>query len=250
MSGLPITIRPLADSTLLVEIGQEPVIAAARSAAVTTLAQHLIDLNLPGVTDVVPAYTTILIEFDLVDTDIDRLEATIHREAARIEEAVAHPIRLVTIPVLYGGEHGPDLSEAARRTGMTEEEVIALHSGPDYFVACMGFSPGWAYLLGLAPELALPRRETPRVRVPAGSVAIGGGQTGVYPMPTPGGWWLLGQTPARLFDLRREPHFLLEPGDGVRFQPIDREQFELMHEQAEYGELIATIEPAGENDAH
>jgi inhibitor of KinA len=245
MSGLPITIRPLADSTLLVDIGKEPVIAAARSAAVTTLAQHLIDLDLPGVSDIIPAYTTILIEFELDETDITQLESAIHAQAAQIEEAASHPIRVVTIPVCYGGEHGPDLVEVAKRTGLTEDDVIALHSGPEYFVACMGFSPGWAYLLGLPDTLALPRRDTPRVRVPAGSVAIGGGQTGVYPMPTPGGWWLLGQTPARLFDLRREPPFALEPGDAVRFQPIEHDQFAPFQEQAEDGELVATIEQVG-----
>jgi len=245
MSGLPIAIRPLADSTLLVDIGREPVIAAARSAAVTRLAQRLIDRRLPGVSDVIPGYSTILIEFELADADIGELEEAIAAEAARIEDAASLPLRRVTIPVLYGGEQGPDLVEVAERTGLDEAGVIALHSGPEYFVACMGFSPGWAYLLGLPEQLALPRRATPRVRVPAGSLAIAGGQTGIYPMPTPGGWWLLGQTPARLFDLRREPPFTLKPGDAVRFQPIDPDRFEALRAEAEAGELVALIEEIG-----
>jgi inhibitor of KinA len=249
MSGLPITIRPLADSTLLIGIGPEPAIAAARSAAVTTLAQRLLDHQLPGVIEIIPAYTTILVEFDLLETDIDRLEETIRAEAALIEESASHPIRRVTIPVLYGGERGPDLAEVAVRTGLTPEAVVTRHAGAEYFVACMGFSPGWAYLLGLPPELTLPRRDTPRVRVPAGSLATAAGQTGVYPMSTPGGWWLLGQTPARLFDLRRNPPFALEPGDAVRFQPIDHAIFETMHEQAERGDLVVTIERTGAGHA-
>ncbi len=245
MSGLPITIRPLADSTLLIDVGQAPVTAAARSAAVTLLAQRLIDLSIPGVTDVIPGYTTVMIEFELDDTDFDMLDATVHAEAAQIAEAASEPLRRVTIPVVYGGEQGPDLADVAARTGLSEDQVIALHTGPEYFVACMGFAPGWAYLLGLPDELDLPRRETPRIRVPASSVAIAAGQTGVYPLPTPGGWWLLGQTPARLFDLRREPPFTLAPGDAVRFQPIDPPQFQALRERADAGEAVVTVEETG-----
>jgi KipI family sensor histidine kinase inhibitor len=106
----------------------------------------------------------------------------------------------------------------------------------------MGFSPGWAYLLGLAEELNIPRRSTPRVRVPAGSVAIGGGQTGVYPMPTPGGWWLLGQTPARLFDPRLDDPFVLRPGDSVRFNPIDTSTYAELDHLAGIGEPVVRVE--------
>ena len=241
MSGLPIAIRELADSTLLVQTGAEPVITAGRAAATNRLARDLIDRNLPGVLDIVPSYTTILIEFDLLRTDIDALKEAIRVDAAAIEEGDAAPRRLVTIPVLYGGDEGPDLIEAAGYLGMTPQRLVDLHSSGTYFVAAVGFSPGFGFLLGLPPELTIPRRSTPRVRVPAGSVATAGGQTGVYPMPTPGGWWILGKTPARLFDLRRAEPFALEPGDGVRFAPIDRPAFIEFEAAAAAGEPVLTV---------
>lgn len=241
MSGLPIVIRELADSTLLVQTGDAPAITAGRAAATNRLARELIDLDIPGVLDIVPSYCTILIEFDLLATDIDALIETIEETAAEIEDGEVIPRRIVTIPVLYGGEHGPDLVEAAGVLGLTPERVVELHSGGEYFVAAVGFSPGFGFLLGLPPELTIPRRSTPRVAVPAGSVATAGGQTGVYPMSTPGGWWLLGKTPARLFDLRRAEPFALEPGDGVRFDPIDRTTFDAMEIAANAGELALAV---------
>lgn len=241
MSGLPIAIRELADSTLLVQTGAKPLISASRAAATNRLARALIDAPIPGVLDIVPSYTTILIEFDLLATDVDELVSAIETEAKSIEEGEATPRRIVTIPVIYGGEAGPDLIEAADYLGLTPERVVELHSGAQYFVAAVGFSPGFGFLLGLPPELTIPRRSTPRVKVPAGSVATAAGQTGVYPMSTPGGWWLLGKTPAKLFDLRREQAFALEPGDGVRFAPIDRGAFAELEALAEAGELALTI---------
>lgn len=241
MSGLPIAIRELADSTLLVQTGADPLISASRAAATNRLARALIDAPIPGVLDVVPSYTTILIEFDLLTTDVDDLIVAIETEAEAIEEGEATPRRIVTIPVLYGGDAGPDLNEAADYLGLAPERVVELHSGAEYFVAAVGFSPGFGFLLGLPTELTIPRRSTPRVKVPAGSVATAAGQTGVYPMSTPGGWWLLGKTPAKLFDLQREQAFALEPGDGVRFAPINRALFADLGARAEAGELILTI---------
>lgn len=240
MSGLTISIQALADSTLLVETGDSPLISAERAAATNRLAHALIDAAIPGVLDIVPSYTTILIEFDLLATDVESLVETIRVGAERTEEGDAAPRVIVSIPVLYGGEHGPDLAEAADRLGLTAERVIEMHSGADYFVAAVGFSPGFGFLLGLPTELTIPRRSTPRVKVPAGSVATAGGQTGVYPMATPGGWWLLGRTPAHLFDLRYERPFALEPGDGVRFTPIDRATYDAMERAADAGEVVVT----------
>ena len=242
MSGLPIAVIPLADSALLVEIGAGPAISRERSGVVTTLASRLLLRALPGVREIIPAYTTILIEFDLLVADPEAIEHAIREEAADLRETATHPLRRVTIPVRYGGERGLDLAEFAALKQRTEAEIAALHSAGDYFVACMGFSPGWAYLLGLAEELEVPRRSTPRVRVPAGSVAIGGRQTGVYPMPTPGGWWLIGQTPARLFDPRLADPFVLRPGDAVCFAPIDDAAFAELDRRAEQAEPVVRVE--------
>lgn len=134
-------------------------------------------------------------------------------------EAIEPASRRLEIPVVYGKDAGPDLGFVAEHTGMSERQVVELHSGVDYVVWLLGFQPGFPYLGGLSGKLAVPRRAEPRLMVPAGSVGIGGGQTGIYPLDTPGGWQLIGRTPLRLFDSRREVPALLSPGDTVRFIP-------------------------------
>ena len=130
--------------------------------------------------------------------------------------------RRIDIPVRYGGDDGPDLEAVARHACLDPEEVVRRHTGATYRVAMLGFAPGFPYLLGLDPALELPRRSEPRLRVPAGSVAIGGAQTGIYPRELPGGWHLIGCTPLHLFEPEREPPCLLAPGDEVRFRPLPR----------------------------
>ena len=138
------------------------------------------------------------------------------------------PSRVVEIPVCYGGEFGEDLSFVAARAGLSVDDVIARHAAASYRVAMLGFSPGFPFLLGLPPELACARRDTPRRAVAAGSVGIAGGQTGVYPVESPGGWQLIGRTPLALFDAQGDPPALLQPGDGVRFVAIAEAEFERM----------------------
>lgn len=170
-----------------------------------------------GVTNVHPAYASILIDFDPLTAG--------HREMARtaaelFAEAAAAPLpapRTIDIPVAYGGAYGPDLEAVAALTGHTPEEVVAIHSGAEYLVHFLGFSPGFPYLGGMPESIAAPRLETPRRRVPAGSVAIGGRQTGVYPLASPGGWRVIGRTTARLFHPDADPPTLLQLGDHVRF---------------------------------
>ena len=127
--------------------------------------------------------------------------------------------REVSVPVVYGGEYGPDLGEIARHSGLSEKQVVELHSSVEYVVWFLGFQPGFPYFGGLPEQLAMPRRAEPRLLVPAGSVGIGGAQTGIYPLATPGGWQLLGRTPLALFDPKRKEPVLLRSGDRVRFVP-------------------------------
>lgn len=133
--------------------------------------------------------------------------------------------RIVTIPVCYGGEFGPDMEHVANQHGMTIEEVIAIHSSVDYLVHMIGFAPGFPYLGGLPEQIATPRRATPRLQVEAGTVGIGGSQTGIYPITTPGGWQCIGRTPIRLFRPEMNPPSLLEAGDYVRFKPITVQEY-------------------------
>ena len=181
--------------------------------------------------DVVPAYASLAVFFDDAAVAVEAVHAFI---GARLEAGVddsghaADTTRLVEVPVRYGGEHGPDVDAVATHCGLAPERVAAMHAAGDYTVAMLGFSPGFPYLLGLDPALATPRLATPRLRVPAGSVGIGGAQTGVYPYAGPGGWQLLGRTPLVLFDPLRDPPSLLQPGDRVRFVPIDAARFDAL----------------------
>ncbi|MDU7866513.1 MAG: 5-oxoprolinase subunit PxpB, partial [Pantoea sp.] len=145
---------------------------------------------------------------------IERLQRWWEESEVQIPES-----RQVAIPVIYGGEAGPDLTVVAEHAGLSIHQVVELHSSTDYVVYFIGFQPGFPYLGGLDPRLHIPRRAEPRVAVPAGSVGIGGSQTGVYPLASPGGWQLLGQTPVALFDPLQQPPTLLRPGDTVRFVP-------------------------------
>jgi KipI family sensor histidine kinase inhibitor len=176
----------------------------------------------PGVVDIVPAYTTVTVVFD-EDAQPERaaVEAVL---TTLMDEATTQssPLRTrqLVVPVAYGGNEGPDLASFAARVGLAPEEVVARHLAPEYVVGMLGFLPGFPYLIGLDPALALPRRDTPRARVPGGSVAIGGAQTGIYPFDAPGGWHLIGRTALRLFDATRAEPALLRPGDRLRFRAV------------------------------
>jgi KipI family sensor histidine kinase inhibitor len=179
-----------------------------------------------GVTNVHPAYASILIDFDPRSIRHSGVQRAAQELFAQAASAPLPEPRTVEIPVVYGGENGPDLEAVAELTGHTPEEVAALHSGAEYLVYFLGFSPGFPYLGGLPESIAAPRLETPRKRVPAGSVAIGGRQTGVYPTASPGGWRIIGRTPLRLFTPSVDPPVLLRMGDRVRFVPSDAAAFD------------------------
>jgi len=214
-------IESLGDSALLLRLGNK--IDAALNRRILALATHVEALRPAWLLDCVPAYASlaIFIDPDAFPETTDPLLAaeTWLRAAIGSASAVVGDSRqrLVEIPVRYGGDAGPDLADAARELGMTQEELIARHTAPVYRVAMIGFAPGFPYLLGLDPTLNLPRLATPRPAVPAGSVGIGGGQTGIYPGVSPGGWRLLGRTPLSLFDPEKSPPAALRPGDRVRF---------------------------------
>ncbi len=214
MTGPP-EVSPLGDSALLVTLGRT--VDPAVNARITALAASLRRLAWPGVTDVVPAYASLAVFFDPLAADPDALAEGLRALALASEDAPAPPPGpLHRIRVTYDG---PDLAEVAERTGLAPEEVVRRHAAATYTVFFLGFVPGFAYLGPLDPALVLPRRPEPRRRVPAGSVAIAGAQTAIYPLPTPGGWHLIGRTDAALFDPARDPPALLAPGDRVRFEP-------------------------------
>jgi inhibitor of KinA len=170
-----------------------------------------------AIVDLHPAYATLLIRYDPLRCDPDALAREIARRASSLSGRPEPKSRTFEIPVRYGGEHGPDLAEVARATGLREDEVVALHAGAEYDVRFVGFSPGFPYLAGLPERLRTPRRAAPRGKVPAGSVAIAGAQAGIYPFGSPGGWNIIGRTDFVLFDPTREAGATLAPGDRIRF---------------------------------
>jgi inhibitor of KinA len=221
-AGLPARARidPVGDAALLLTLGDE--VALDVNELVHRVVAELAPrgVNTAGLGAPVPAYASVLLPFDpdLVPEAAVRAALRVALRRA-VDRPAPAPGPLVEIPVRYGGPDGPDLAEVAERTGRSEAEVVALHAGPEYRVILVGFVPGFPYLGVLPEELALARRTTPRVQVPAGSVAITGRQTGIYPFATPGGWHLIGRTDAAIWDARRDPPALLAPGDRVRFIP-------------------------------
>ncbi|MFL7794867.1 MAG: 5-oxoprolinase subunit PxpB [Anaerolineae bacterium] len=209
------------DAALVVEFGDAIDLAINRR--VHALARALAENPLPGLGEAVPSYRSLLVHYDPLQLAHVEAEAFVTEMLQRCEDAPLPEPRLVEIPTVYGGEHGPDIGFVAERNGLTVAEVVRLHSEASYTVYMLGFTPGFPYLGGLPDALATPRLETPRQRVSAGSVGIAGAQTGVYPLATPGGWRLIGWTPAVLFDPTRTPPALLQPGDLVRFVPIEEE---------------------------
>jgi inhibitor of KinA len=213
-------IDPVGDAALLLTLGEEvaPDLNDLVHSVVAELALAAVDA--PGLGIPVPAYASVLLPFDPDVVSEEAARAALAAAVRRAREGpTSSPGPLVEISVRYGGRDGPDLAEVADRTGHSEADVIALHAGREYRVFLVGFAPGFPYLGVLPGELELPRRATPRVRVPAGSVAIAGRQTGIYPFPTPGGWHLIGRTDAPIWDARRDPPALLAPGTRVRFVP-------------------------------
>lgn len=217
---------PASDAALLAVLAAEP--SESATAAVLALRTALAASPPPGLVDLRPAYTSLLVVFDPRTTTHGKIERVVMQLLPPPGLALEPAGREVEIPVCYEGENGPDLADVARGAGLAPEEAVALHAGASYRVAFLGFSPGFAYLLGLPSRLATPRLPAPRLRVPAGSIGIAGGQTGLYPRATPGGWRLVGRTPVPLFDPGREGASLLLPGDAVRFVPVSRHDFDLL----------------------
>lgn len=218
-----VRFRIAGDSGLVVELGAG--ISVRTNTRVRALGLALEQAGIPGLTEMVPTYRSLAIYYDPLVLEVEVLKARVRELAGRLGDVPLPPPRIVELPTVYGGMYGPDLRFVAQHTGLTEAEVIRLHSRPLYHVYALGFTGGFPYLGGLPARLATPRRESPRLRVPAGSVGIGGVQTGAHPMETPGGWRIIGRTCAPLFDISEEPPTPVEPGDKIRFVPLAEAEY-------------------------
>ena len=215
-------VVPAGDSAILIELGSE--IAPEISAMVFALTDLIKDAGLNSGLEVLPTYRSVLVYYDpLVSSYVEMFDA-VNGALERLVEPVNgnSSVKIIEIPVVYGGDDGPDLDFVADHAGITEETVIELHSGTDYRVYMLGFSPGFPYLGGLDERIAAPRLKTPRVLVPAGSVGIAESQTGVYPDAGPGGWRIIGRTSVPLFDVNSSTPSLITPATKVRFIPVDQ----------------------------
>lgn len=220
---LPFTVCPVGDTGLLASFEQH--ISQSVGAAVAALNTRVAAAAIPGVVETVPAFATLLIFYDPLVTEYDAVADAVQKLAqAPGSDTAAGEGRLVEIPVCYGGTFGPDLPFVAEHAGLTEKEVIELHAEWEYRIYMLGFLPGFPYLGGLDERLFTPRLASPRTAIPAGSVGIGGEQTGIYPIASPGGWQLIGRTPRKLFD-PESGALPYTAGDRIKFEPITAAEF-------------------------
>ena len=218
-----VRIARAGDSALLIEFPQ--LISPAINARAVALADALRRRCGSAVRDAVVGYATMTLYFDPLGVDADWMEAETREIAGTLDVAAAATGRLVDVPVCYGGEFGPDLEEVAAFGNCSTEDVISIHAERTYRVYMVGFVPGFAYMAVVDERIGAPRRLAPRSGVPAGSVAIAGGQTGIYPIVTPGGWNIIGRTPLKPFDPERPEPSVFRPGDSVRFRPISLREY-------------------------
>ncbi|MRR20326.1 5-oxoprolinase subunit PxpB [bacterium] len=224
---------PSGDSALIIKAGD--VISEEINATVRKLLVRLEKEKIRGVTDFIPSYNELMVCYDPSVLDYKQLLEIIRACAADPGTMELPVAEVVHVPVLYGGEYGPDLQYVAEINGLTEDEVITIHSSVTCLVFMLGFTPGFCYLGGMDKRIATPRRETPRLKIPAGSVGIAGDQTGIYPIESPGGWQLIGRTPLRLFSPDKKPEFLFRAGDYIRFSPVDLDEYNRILEEVSAG---------------
>jgi KipI family sensor histidine kinase inhibitor len=234
----PPRILPSGDAAITVEFSRS--IDAEANRRVLALDRTLAGAPIAGITETVPTYRSLLVHYDPAQIGFDALGA----QLALLGQQPVPPAtatRRWKIPVAYGGDNGIDLEDVAKSLNITPDEVVARHTAGDYRVAMIGFTPGWSYLSGLVDSMHMPRRQNPRLLTPAGTISIGGTQTGVQCLAGPSGWHLLGRTAVRTYQLHRDPIFLLEPGDSISFAAVDQKTFAEQDRAAEAGEFVAEL---------
>lgn len=228
------------ENALTVHVGEG--IDPAVNSRVTALQAAVTHAEIRGITDLIPAYGDLTVCYDCTRLSTKALQKKLRRLLGTLSVTGQGSRRVFQLPVCYGGAFGPDLDFVCSHSGLSAQEVIDLHSQPDYLIYMLGFLPGFAYLGGLNPRLHTPRLESPRTCIPAGSVGIGGAQTGVYPLDSPGGWQLLGCTPVQVFDRKRSEPILYQAGDAVHFQPITPEEYDRIAKAVADGTYTVQVE--------
>lgn len=226
-----VKIVPEGDSAILVEFPQ--IISNEINNKIISLVRVLKEQQIEGVMDMIPAFCSLLIHYDPRVITYKKLLDRVNKIMKLNIDTVSKKKKIYEIPVCYGGKYGPDLEFIAKNAGISVDEVIKIHSSKDYLIYMLGFLPGFSYLGGLDERIHTPRLANPRIKIPSGSVGIGGAQTGIYPLESPGGWQLLGQTPIRTYNPEREVPILFEAGDYIRFVPISENEFNKIQTEIE-----------------
>ena len=224
----PSVYRLAGDTGLIVEFGEgiDPDVNAKVRAVAAAIKKN----TLQGLIEIIPTYRSLLLIYDPLVTLPEKLIPFIEQLETTLEDENKEPCRIVEIPVFYGEEFGPDIETVAKSANLNQEEVIELHSRPEYLIYMVGFTPGFPFLGGLDKRLFTPRLKTPRMVVPKGSVGIANNQTGMYPIASPGGWQIIGKTPLTLFAPHRKTPFLYQAGDKIKFIPISRQEYSRLEE--------------------
>lgn len=234
-----IKILTAGDSSVLIEFKKE--ISPEINRKITSIVQLMKEQHIEGVVDVIPAFCSLLVNYDPRVISYENLKKRLTLLLKMETKTGEQRKRVYEIPVCYGGEYGPDLENIAKHAELTQEEVIQIHSSRDYLIYMLGFLPGFCYLGGLDERIHTPRLANPRIKIHAGSVGIGGSQTGIYPLDSPGGWQLMGMTPVKTYDPSREKPILVEAGDYIRFRPVDEDEYKRIKEMVERGEYQCTV---------
>ena len=227
MAGFSITIA--GDSALNLEFAHS--ISPETGAMIRLAAENLTADPIEGITELVPTFCSLMVYYNPLVVTFDELSARLRGKLRDVGEADLSVRKIVQIPVCYGGEYGPDLANVAAHAGLTPQEVVDIHTAHDYLIDMLGFLPGFAYLGGLDERLHTPRLATPRTRIEPGSVGIGGAQTGIYPLASPGGWQIIGRTPLRPYDPDRAEPILYAAGEYLRFVPITTDEYAAIEQQ-------------------
>ena len=234
-----IRILTAGDSSLLVEFGKE--ISPEINRKITATVQLMKEQHIEGVVDVIPAFCSLLVNYDPRVITYDEIKKRMQNLVKVDVRSSEEKKKIFEIPVCYGGEYGPDIENIAEHAGLSVEEVIKIHSSRDYLIYMLGFLPGFCYLGGLDERIHTPRLANPRIKINAGSVGIGGSQTGIYPLDSPGGWQLMGMTPVKTYDPKREAPILVEAGDYIRFVPIEEDEYKRIKELVDRGEYQCVV---------
>lgn len=230
---------PAGDKAIVMEFGNE--ISKEINAKIRSVGRALEEKNIDGIEEVLPTYRSILIMYDPIKVEYEEIVKILDDLGNKASLGEKEEIRIVEIPTIYGKEFGPDINFVAAHNKITVDEVIKIHTGTDYLVYMLGFTPGFTYLGGMSDKIAAPRLSAPRKKIPAGSVGIAGSQTGMYPSETPGGWQLIGRTPLKLYDPAKEPPVLINAGDYVRYVSITEEEYTEIQNQVEKGSYKVNV---------